>query len=243
MAPNSRDTLKEYILRRLGSGIYEVELTPDQMDDIINDTLQVFEEFIDDGVIEKKLIVKVDPGANNIILPDQVMGISEVYYTETTSSTNYEVDPFSIKTKFANVYDHLLTNGQSQGDLTYITVINMYYETLKDIFNPDTAFDFNPYTKELSITESNIGGIILGMTVFWSSIESSRVYNHKFIKEYATSLAKKQWARNLSKYSNATIVGGMELNWQQLYQEATDELDKLEEDMNDRYSEPLGIFL
>ena len=44
-SPNSKATLKEYALRRLGNPVLEVNVSDDQIDDALDYTLQKFEEY------------------------------------------------------------------------------------------------------------------------------------------------------------------------------------------------------
>ena len=46
---------------------------------------------------------------------------------------------------------------------------------------------------------------------------------------------KKQWGANLSKFNGVTMVGGVTLNGQQIYLEAIQELEKLEQEIRKSY--------
>ena len=49
-SPNSKATLKEYCLRQLGKPVIEINVDEDQVDDLIDDTIQIFQERVYDGV-------------------------------------------------------------------------------------------------------------------------------------------------------------------------------------------------
>jgi hypothetical protein len=59
----------------------------------------------------------------------------------------------------------------------------------------------------------------------------SDVWNDRFLKLYATAKIKQQWGSNLKKFSGIQMPGGVTLNGQQIYDEATEELAKIEEEM------------
>ena len=61
------------------------------------------------------------------------------------------------------------------------------------------------------------------------------VFNDIFLKRYVTSLFKKQWGANLSKFNGVTMIGGVTLNGQQIYTEALSEIDKLEAEIRSTY--------
>jgi hypothetical protein len=48
---------------------------------------------------------------------------------------------------------------------------------------------------------------------------------------YATAKIKQQWGSNLKKFGNIQMPGGVVLNGQQIYDEASAELAKIEEEM------------
>jgi len=66
----------------------------------------------------------------------------------------------------------------------------------------------------------------------------TKLYNERFVKEYLTSLIKKQWGQNLIKFSGIKMPGGVEFNGRQIYDDAVAELDKLEQKMSTTYELP-----
>ena len=64
------------------------------------------------------------------------------------------------------------------------------------------------------------------------------VYNDYWLKQYTTSLIKKQWGQNLIKFTGVKLPGGLELNGRQLYDDATQELEVLMEKLMSEYAMP-----
>ena len=64
------------------------------------------------------------------------------------------------------------------------------------------------------------------------------VWNDMWLKRYATALIKKQWATNIKKFSGLQLPGGVTLDGDKLYEEASDELKELEDQMQTNYSLP-----
>ena len=48
--PTTREELKEYCLRQLGAPVLEINVADEQVDDLLDDTLQYFQERHFDGV-------------------------------------------------------------------------------------------------------------------------------------------------------------------------------------------------
>ena len=61
------------------------------------------------------------------------------------------------------------------------------------------------------------------------------IFNDIYLKRYTTALFKKQWGANLSKFNGVAMVGGVTLNGQQIFTEATADIDKLETELRTTY--------
>lgn len=68
------------------------------------------------------------------------------------------------------------------------------------------------------------------------------VYNDGWLKRYATQLIKQQWGINLKKFEGVQLPGGVTLNGQKIYDEATEEIDKLKEEAQNTYQLPVDFF-
>jgi len=60
---------------------------------------------------------------------------------------------------------------------------------------------------------------------------NSDVWGDRFLKKYAYALIKMQWGNNLKKFAGVQLPGGVTLNGKEIYDEAIEELAKLEEEM------------
>ena len=70
----------------------------------------------------------------------------------------------------------------------------------------------------------------------------SDVWNDRTLKKYATALIKKQWGENMKKFGGIQMPGGVTLNGKEIYDEAVEEINKIEEDMFNFNSLPSEIF-
>ena len=69
------------------------------------------------------------------------------------------------------------------------------------------------------------------------------VYNDIFVKKYVTALFKRQWGANLIKYDGVQLPGGVNLNGRQLFDDATNELTQIEEQMQLRNELPVDMMI
>ena len=66
----------------------------------------------------------------------------------------------------------------------------------------------------------------------------SDVWDDIFLKRYASQLIKRQWGANLIKFQGIQMLGGVALNGEQLYTQAQEEINKLEEQIQLAYELP-----
>ena len=69
------------------------------------------------------------------------------------------------------------------------------------------------------------------------------VFDDMYLKRYATALIKKQWGANLSKFNGVQMLGGVTMNGETIYQQATDELNKLEEEIKLGFELPVNYMI
>jgi hypothetical protein len=77
-------------------------------------------------------------------------------------------------------------------------------------------------TKPLTANVSNVTMTKPGITDVW---------NERFLKKYATALIKRQWGENMKKFGGIQMPGGVTLNGKEIYDEAVEEISRIEEDL------------
>ena len=61
------------------------------------------------------------------------------------------------------------------------------------------------------------------------------VWNDIYLKRYTTALFKKQWGANLSKFGGVQMIGGVTLNGVEIYQQAMQDIEKLEQEIRSTF--------
>ena len=69
------------------------------------------------------------------------------------------------------------------------------------------------------------------------------VYNDYFLKRYATALIKYQWGANLIKFEGMVMPGGVSFNGRQIFDDAKEEITKLEEEARLNWEEPVDFYI
>jgi len=64
------------------------------------------------------------------------------------------------------------------------------------------------------------------------------VFDDIFLKKYLIQLVKRQWGSNLIKFQGVAMLGGVQMNGEQIYTQAQEEINKLEEQIQLAYELP-----
>ncbi len=263
--PNSKEGLKEYALRKLGKPVLEINVDDDQIDDLIDDAIQYYHERHGEGIdrvflkhqlteAEKTAMVGVaktttatstagglssveyTEQANYLPLPDTIIGVNKVFKMD---SSTLSAGMFNIK------YQIFLNDLYYYGaiDLLNYGMVKSYLETLDYLLNPDVQVRFNKKNSrlymDLNINElTNDHYLILDCFRVVDPESENAVYNDFWLKQYTTSLIKRQWGQNLIKFQGVKLPGGLELNGRQIYDDAVLEIEKHEKTLMEEYAMP-----
>lgn len=69
------------------------------------------------------------------------------------------------------------------------------------------------------------------------------IYNDRWLKKYATALVKRQWGSNIKKYSGIQLPGGITMNGKEIYDEAVEEIQALEEEFSNSFELPIDMMV
>lgn len=115
-------------------------------------------------------------------------------------------------------------------------------DTMQSMFAKGVNFEFNSNTKILRVFEKIAGPFMIEASIeYMPNPEYDEIYSHSWVKAYAVNSSKLLWGNNVGKYSQS-LVGGATINYDRLISEAQTELERLNEDLLNKYSEALGIF-
>jgi len=228
-------TLKEfrkYILRKLGSPVINVEIDDSQLNDAIDDAVQLFYESHYDGVNVGYIFLDVTADTQNYTLDSTVHDVIKILGSD---SYNYADDPLLIKESFQ--YGFYFDN-----DLISTEIWRQNIQNTRNYYNREILFDFNSVSKNLHLLVNPEVDVSYALRVYQSELDLEDIYGDRWLKQYAVALAKKQWGGlNIGKYSGAALPGGAQFNYSDILAQAEGEIEKLEEQLEDRYSEPIDF--
>ena len=262
--PTTRTDFKEWCLRSLGKPVIEINVDPDQVEDRIDEALQYFAQYHYDGVERVYLkyqitqaditrsrsdnslaqVTDVDSSTtavwkeqkNYIPVPSSVMTIVKVFpMTDKASLNMFDV---RYQLRLNDLYDFSSTS------LIHYEMTMQHLDFLDHILIGETAIRHNQHQNRLYLDADFQTDFVDGDYIIiecYRAIDPatySDVYNDIFLKKYTTQLIKKQWGANLSKFQGIQMLGGVALNGEQIYTQAQEEIDKLEEQIQLAYELP-----
>jgi hypothetical protein len=239
--PATRQEFIDYCLRRLGAPVVEINVDDLQLEDCVEEALEYYHDFHYDAV--EKIYLKHQVTAQNIQdgyieVPEAVIGIYNIFPINQTASNTDNLFNAVYQLRLNDLYDLTSTS------VLYFTQTMQYLQLIDTIINGQKPIRFNRHTNRLYIDMDWSNAIEPGR---WIIVETYRyldpndmtnVWNDMWLKKYAAALMKKQWATNLKKFSGIQLPGGVTLDGDKLYQEATDEIAQLEKEAQDTWSLP-----
>ena len=253
--PSTKATLKSYCLRALGHGVIDINVSDDQVDDRLDEALLYFAEYHYDGVermLLKHQITSADitrgtsdasttatdvvdssvtatwkEGKGYIPIPASVLSVVQVFpFSDTTTANMFDL---RYQLRLNDLYDFSSTS------IMHYEMTLQHLDFLEHVLVGEVPIRFNQHQQRLYLDMDWNNDVTADEYIV---IECYRkldpttytdVYNDMYLKRYATSLIKKQWGANLSKFNGVAMLGGVTMNGEQIYTQAIEEITRLEE--------------
>jgi hypothetical protein len=243
---DSREGLAEYCKRKLGHPVMQINVTPDQIEDRIEDCFDMFREFHDEGTIRNYVAVKLTQDMidkKSLPVPDNVYTVTRVIPFNSNSGFNKNLQ---IQMFMSDIMASISSSGIG-GVSTFMGTKN-YLALINDIFNAEPIVRFSRHMNKMFIdcdsSRLSVGQIVL--IEGWIAIDPetySDVYNDRWVKNFCTQLIKQNWGQNLKKYAGIQLPGGIVLDGQTIFDEATAEIARLEEELHATYASPINFMV
>tara|TARA_R100000541_G_C1891052_1_gene83526 strand:- start:149 stop:961 length:813 start_codon:yes stop_codon:yes gene_type:complete len=255
--PNTKATLKSYCLRSLGFGVIDINVSDDQVDDRLDEALQYFAHYHYDGIERMYLKYQVTAdditrasgntsttatdssdssitatfkeGGGFIPMPSSIVSVMNIFPFDNTATNNM----FDIRyqLRLNDLYDFSSTS------IVHYEMTMQHLDFLSHILVGEKPIRFNEHQNRLYIDMDWENDISVGEFLV---IECYRkldpatytdIFDDIYLKRYATALIKRQWGANLSKFSGVQLLGGVEMNGAEIFSQATEEIQTLEDKM------------
>jgi hypothetical protein len=247
--PSSRQGLIDYCLRRLGDPVIEINVDIDQLEDRVDEALQYWQEYHSDATYRtyiSHLVGDSDVSNEYVTVPTDVIYVSKLFRISSTFNTSFNF--FDIK--YQMMLNDIADLQNFAGDLAYYEQLNQYLSLLDMKLNGEPQTTYSRKMDRLYLHgDFNDKDVQAGDYIVyeaWKTVNPSahtKVWNDMWLKEYTTALIKQQWGSNLIKFEGMQLPGGVTLNGRQLFDDATNEIEKLREKIRLDFEMPADFFV
>jgi len=218
--------MKNYVLVQLGFPVINIEISNEQLEQAIEDTVQDFNRYnYDEGSYRDYFIFQTSAGQKDY----PISAVRD--YTTSAVLDNVEfIWDFSvsfgadgINTLFSPAHVLLYNQYVEQGNypggpgggggglvLTNYQTSMMYLDMINEMFGKMYSVDYHPGREVLTITPTPSEALI-GVLILWRREYAYNLYNNPLVKKLAVARAGIRWCRNLLKYSGA-LPDGLNIN-------------------------------
>ena len=256
--PATRETLKQYALRALGKPVIEINVDDDQLEDRLDEALQYFAQYHYDGirrtylkyqyteadktrltgnsdesVTKNSVTTSWKEGNNFLVVPESVISVINIF--PFSNKSNMNLFDVRYQLRLNDLYDFSSTS------IINYDIVLRHLDFLDHVLVGEKPMRFNQHDNRLYIdmdweNDLSVGEyLVIECYRKLDPTEYTDIFNDIYLKRYVTALFKKQWGANLSKFNGVTMLGGVQLNGQQIYTEALADIEKLEQEIRSTY--------
>lgn len=239
--PTSRQTFKEYCLRKLGKPVIEINVDDDQVDDRIDEAIKYYWDYHFDGtemIYYKHQITTTDKTNKYITLPENIIGAVHLFPIGDPSTGAGDI--FNLQYQIA------------LNDLYTLTSVSMvpYYMAMQhialiqELLVGKQPIRYNRHRNilfcDMNWDRVNIGQFLLVQAYQVVDPDTfTDMWGDRWLQNYCTMLIKRQWGSNLTKFTGMQLPGGVQFNGEKIYNDAHEQIEKMEEEMIRSYSLPV----
>ena len=228
----AKQEIFDYVKARLGDGMIEVELDPKHYEMAFTTSIDKFRQRSSNSVEESYGFLELQGDVQTYTLPAEVIRVNQIYRRTVGGASSSEggtnFDPFELA--YTNVY--LLQTGRIGGLATY-NMFAGYQELVARMFGGFVNFHFDQPTRKLTIhrRQRSKETVLISQSNYRPDfILLQDIYAKPWIREYTLAVCKFTLGEARSKFNTiAGPQGGGSLNGDTLKNEATQEMQKLEQ--------------
>lgn len=246
--PNTREELKNYCLRRLGQPVIQVNVAPEQIEDLLSEGIDFFqlEHYNGSETLYYPVTITEEIKNSQSIPIDPKVFIGVIRLLESSFYGNNDWATIGWQLGAATFPSAFSLSGS--GVLNYVQAMS-YQSMLRLLVSGKTKdIRFVRHTGRIMLDTNwdtiKVGDVIVAEVVKRiDPDENPEMYNDPWLKEYCTALIGEQWGLNLVKLNGVSMIGGVQINGDAILQFWKQELDNLRGNMLLASQEPLDFYM
>lgn len=232
--------LKQYIYRKLGHPVINVEVDETQLEDCIDEAMKTFIESHYDACAIGYHPLEVMQGVSNYTLPESIQDVMECLNIEGKSGPGFQSidpgDPFLWPWAGQRNGDPC-----DQWDVVSVEVWRQRWALWEDTWMTHIVYEFNQISKIINFPDPPDQNGIRMLKVAQTAVDTDdtgMVLDSLWLKKYAVALARIQWGVNVGKYEGAQLPGGVSINYAAISEKGENDKEKLLLELEEKYSLP-----
>ena len=266
--PTSKSTFASYCKRALGFGVIDINVSDDQVDDRVDEALQYFAQYHYDGVekmylkhkitqdtidrcrtnattsatdkVDSSVSASFEEGKNFIPVPDSIVSITQIFpFSNAQTNSMFDI---RYQLRLNDLYDFSSTS------IIHYQMTMQQLDLLEHVLVGEVPIRFNQHQNRLyldmaweEVTADE--HLIIECYRKIDPATFTDIFDDIYLKRYATALIKKQWGANLSKFNGVATLGGVTKNGEQIYSQAIEEIQRLEEQIQLSFETPIDYMI
>jgi hypothetical protein len=241
--PATREDFKNFVLRKLGAPVIQINVSEEQVQDRIDEALYMYATYHYEGS-EKTYytysVQEADIANRYITLPSNIIGAMQLFPIGDALNTN---SLFNMRYQFV-VND--LYNISNQSIIPYYMVMN-HVQFLEQMLVGRQPIRYNRHNNicylDMDWDQITVGEYLI--VECYSVVDPADfpgVWSDSWLQKYTTALIKKNWGEILKLYNGIKMPGQITFNGQMIFDEAIREIQILERDLFKDFSQPLGCY-
>ncbi len=216
---------RQYIRRVLGEPVICLEMTDEQLDQIIEDTLmELYRYLFGEATIKDYIAVHLQGGQDTYIMPDEVMHVGKIFMDSALGNINMLFTPAHTV-----MYNDLLKMSKDITGRAY-SLTNWYVnmstiDNMQFLFEKHTSVIWSEWEHKAKIVPAPETDVIALFSV-WKKVPEQALYNNDYFKKLIKAKTMQQWGLHMKKYTT-TLPGGGSMNGSEIYSDGVTLEDKV----------------
>lgn len=229
--PASREEFKDYVLRKIGAPVIQINVSDEQIEDRIDEAISFWRDYHYAGsqlVYLKHQLTQEDIDNGYIEVPPQLLGVVRVFDLSSSISTGSGMFNVTYQFVLNNINDIMGYNVQNY----YMSMQHIQFMQEVLVGRPLVRFNRNINRLYIDITKDLLVPGEYVIVEAYDIIDGETytdVWNDRWLQNYASALIREQWGLNLTKFTNMQLVGGVQFNGEQILSEAKADRKEMEE--------------
>ena len=190
--------------------------------------------------VDSSITASFEEGNNFIPMPSAVVSVSNIF--DFTNAVQQNMFDIRYQLRLNDLYDFSSTS------IIHYQMTMQQLDLLSHVLVGEVPIRYNQHQNRLYLDmdwEQMTADEYLIIECYRKIDPTTYtdIFDDIYLKRYATALIKRQWGANLSKFNGVATLGGVSMNGEQIYSQAIEEIQRLEEQIQLSFETPIDYMI